>query len=383
MKNRKDLTPKRRSPQLPLPWRGAIEQSTPPLQGRGGWGVRSICIILILFLFSFNTLHLSENQANAPKMNLSEYGFFQGNMAEQKPSEGIIPYALNTPLFSDYAEKLRFVKIPEGKTVDYNATEVLDFPVGTTIIKTFYYPNDFRDVSKGRRLMETRLLIQEEAGWKALEYVWNDEQTEATLEVAGDTKEVSYVYSDGKKRTQQYSIPNLNQCKGCHNREEKMTPIGPSVRQLNGNFSYQSGTENQLKYWQKVGLLNNLPDLKDCPKIAVWNKPETGTLEERSRAWLDINCAHCHNPKGPAMTSGLNLSIHETNPTALGFNKTPVAAGRGSGNRDYDIVKGNPDKSILIYRMESTDPGVMMPEVGRKTTHKEGVELVRSWIKSL
>jgi uncharacterized repeat protein (TIGR03806 family) len=305
--------------------------------------------------FSFST---------APKMNLSEYGFFAGNIAEQKPAEGIIPYALNTPLFSDYAEKLRFVKIPEGKTVDYNAT-------------------DFRDVSKGRRLMETRLLIHEEAGWKALEYVWNDEQTEATLEVAGDTKEVSYVYSDGKKRTQQYSIPNLNQCKGCHNREEKMTPIGPSVRQLNGDFTYQSGTENQLKYWQKVGLLTNLPDLKDCPKIATWNKPETGTLEERARAWLDINCAHCHNPKGPAMTSGLNLSIYETNPTALGFNKSPVAAGRGSGNRDYDIVKGNPDKSILIYRMESTDPGIMMPEVGRKTTHKEGVELVRSWIKSL
>ena len=342
-----------------------------------------ILLFILLAFFSFNPLHLSENQANAPKMSLSGYGFFKGNMAEQKPVEGIIPYALNTPLFSDYAEKLRFVKIPEGKTVDYNAKEVLEFPIGTTIIKTFYYPNDFRDFSKGRRLMETRLLVHEETGWKALEYVWNDEQTEAVLEVAGDTKEVSYVYLDGKKRTQQYSVPNLNQCKGCHNREEKMTPIGPSVRQLNGDFTYQNGTENQLTHLAKLGLLNNLPDLKDCPKMAVWNKPETGTLEERSRAWLDINCAHCHNPKGPAMTSGLNLSIHETNPTAMGFNKTPVAAGRGSGNRDYDIVKGNPDKSILIYRMESTDPGIMMPEVGRKTTHKEGVELVRAWIKSL
>jgi uncharacterized repeat protein (TIGR03806 family) len=377
MSNRKDLTPR------PSPTeRGVFERIAPPLSRIGGGGVRFV-LFLSLLIFSFNPLHLSDNQANAPKMNLSEYGFFAGNMAEQKPVDGIIPYTLNTPLFSDYAEKLRFVKIPEGRTVDYNATEVLAFPVGTTIIKTFYYPNDFRDVAKGRRLMETRLLIHEETGWKALEYVWNDEQTEAVLEVAGDTKEVSYVYSDGKKRTQQYSIPNLNQCKGCHNREEKMTPIGPSVRQLNGDFTYQSGTENQLKYWQKAGLLNNMPDLKDCPKLAVWNKPETGTLAERSRAWLDINCAHCHNPKGPAMTSGLNLSIHETNPTAMGFNKTPVAAGRGSGNRDYDIVKGNPDKSILIYRMESTDPGIMMPEVGRKTTHKEGVELVRSWIKSL
>lgn len=342
-----------------------------------------ILISIFLTFISFNSLHLSENQATAPKMNLSEYGFFQGNISAQKPVEGVIPYALNTPLFSDYAEKLRFVKIPEGKTVAYNPTEVLDFPVGTTIIKTFYYPNDFRDASKGRRLMETRLLIHEESGWKALEYVWNDEQTEAVLEVAGDTKEVSYVYLDGKKRTQQYSMPNLNQCKGCHNRSEVMTPIGPSARQLNGDFGYEQVTENQLVHLQKAGLLKNMPDLKDCPKLAVWNKPETGTLEERSRAWLDINCAHCHNPKGPAMTSGLNLSIHESNSTALGFDKTPVAAGRGSGNRDYDIVRGNPDKSILIYRMESTDSGIMMPEVGRKTTHKEGVALVREWIRSL
>ena len=96
-------------------------------------------------------------------------------MAEQKPVDSIIPYALNTPLFSNYTEKLRFVKIPEGKTVAYNPTEVLSFPVGTNIIKKNYYPNDFRDLSKGRRLMETRLLIHEESGWKALEYVWHDE----------------------------------------------------------------------------------------------------------------------------------------------------------------------------------------------------------------
>jgi len=81
---------------------------------------------------------------------------------------------LNTLLFSDYVEELRFVKIPEGKTVAYNSTEVLELPVGTTIIKFFYYPTDFRDISKGRRLMETRLLIHEISGWKALEYVRND-----------------------------------------------------------------------------------------------------------------------------------------------------------------------------------------------------------------
>jgi uncharacterized repeat protein (TIGR03806 family) len=333
----------------------------------------------------------SDNEASMPKEKLSDYQFFEGNGSEQKPTKGVLPYSLNTPLFSDYAEKLRFVKLPDNQTVAYNDTEVLDFPVGSTIIKTFYYPNDFRKPELGRKLIETRLLIHEEDGWKALEYVWNDEQSEAYLEVAGDTKEVSYIDANGKKKKHEYGIPNINQCKGCHNRNEKMTPIGPSARQLNGVFQSSVGGEqsstkiadNQLINLQKLGILTNLPAIETVPKAAVWNKPESGSLDERARIWLDINCAHCHRKGGPAQTSGLNLSIHETEPIAYGILKTPVAAGRGSGNRNYDIVRGKPDESIIVYRMESTDPGIMMPEVGRKTTHREGVELIKEWIKAM
>jgi uncharacterized repeat protein (TIGR03806 family) len=332
----------------------------------------------------------SELQLNhfVPKENLSEYHFFKGKLADQIPEEGVIPYRLNTPLFSDYAEKLRFVKLPAGKTVAYNADQVFDFPVGTTIIKTFYYPNDFRNPDAGRRILETRLLVHEENGWKALEYVWNDDQSDAYLEVAGETKEVSWIHTDGKKHTLQYAMPNLNQCKGCHNRNEKFMPIGPSARQLNGDFSYttdngQRISENQLTHWQKLGLLTGLPALESVPKAAVWNDPTTGSLDARARTWLDINCAHCHNQEGPAKTSGLILSYHETDLTKIGIMKAPVAAGKGSGGRQYSIVPGQPDKSILLYRLESADPGEMMPELGRKTTHIEGAALVREWIKTM
>lgn len=340
-------------------------------------------MLRLLFFTLVGFLWLSGKPTQAPKENLSDYGFFTGNIAEQQPAPGVVPYALNTPLFSDYAEKLRFVKLPTGQTVAYNATDVLAFPVGTTLIKTFFYPNDFRDEKKGRRLVETRLLIYEESGWKALTYVWNSAQTDAALEVAGESTEVAYVDAEGRKQRHGYVVPNLNQCKGCHNRSERLKPIGPSVRQLNGELAYADGTENQLRHWQKAGMLTGLPDLKDCPKTPVWNRPETGSLDARARAWLDVNCAHCHRPDGPASTSGLNLSVDETAPTALGIRKTPVAAGRGSGGREFDIVPGKPDASILMYRLTSTDPGVMMPELGRKTTHREGVELVRAWIKSL
>lgn len=340
-------------------------------------------IVSIAIAFSFReTTPLVVTTAFAPKENLSEYGFFRGNIADQLPAEGVVPYRLNTPLFSDYAEKLRFVKLPAGATVAYNADRVLDFPVGTAIIKTFYYPNDFRNPAAGRRIMETRLLLHEASGWKALEYVWNDDQTDAYLEVAGETKEVSWTHSDGKKRTIQYAMPNLNQCKGCHNRNEQMQPIGPSARQLNGDFEYGE-KENQLIHWQKAGLLTGLPALAGVPKAPVWNDPASGSLEARARAWLDINCAHCHRSDGPAKTSGLHLNHDEADGTKWGVMKAPVAAGRGSGGRQYSIVPGQPEKSILLYRMESTDPGEMMPELGRKTTHTEGVALVREWIKSL
>jgi uncharacterized repeat protein (TIGR03806 family) len=315
------------------------------------------------------------------KERLSEYGFFKGHIRGQQPAGHVLPYRLNTPLFSDYAEKLRFVAFPEGSQVAYNAEEVLDFPIGTSIIKTFYYPLDARTPEKGRRLMETRLLVHTEQGWEAYPYIWDDEQTDAWLDVAGETKLVSWKDEKGKKQTINYIIPNKNQCKGCHSFNNKMMPIGPSARQLNGEMDFEGGgRQNQLTYWQQKGYLSHLPPLTQVPQVPVWDNPASGSLESRARAWLDINCAHCHRKEGPAATSGLFLNIHEQNTTALGIYKTPVAAGRGAGNRLYDIVPGKPDESILVYRLTSADPGEMMPELGRSLVHKESLQLIREWI---
>ncbi len=231
--------------------------------------------------------------------------------------------------------------------------------------------------------METRLLTHTAEGWKALVYIWNDEQTEATLEVAGDRKPVQFIDQHGRTVRFEYIVPNLNQCKGCHNTNEVMTPIGPTARQLNGNFHYANGAENQLQHWLKAGILNGLDDVAHAPKAPVWNDPSTGSVEARARIWLEINCAHCHKPDGPGKTSGLFLLASEKDPTKIGINKPPVAAGRGAADLQFDIVPGHPEKSILIYRMASTDPGIMMPELSRKLTHKEGVELVREWIRQM
>ena len=252
------------------------------------------------------------------------------------------------------------------------------------IAKTFAYPRDVRDPSKGRRLIETRILKREPDGWVGLPYVWNDAQTEATLDVAGDTVDVSWIHTDGQPRTNNYIIPNANQCKGCHKAGETVTPIGPKARHLNRDFAYREGTENQLAHWSRLGALAGAPPPDGRPGWPPGTIPKSGTLDARARAWLEINCAHCHNPDGPARNSGLDLLGRRSTtrpPSASTSRRWPRASARAAAM--FDIVPGQPDKSILVYRIASTHPGIMMPELGKRLVHEEGVALVREWIAAM
>lgn len=314
---------------------------------------------------------------------LSEWKLFQEPLAGLNPTPGVVPYELNTPLFSDYARKARFVRIPADSSADYHASEVMDFPVGTVLIKNFYYPNDFRQPEGERFIIETRLLIHEVQGWKALTYVWNEQQNEAHLEIAGRSVPVSWSDKKGVLRNVNYAVPNLAQCKSCHDQSGQMLPIGPSARQLNRPFTYQTVHKNQLDHWAAEGLLTGLVDADQRPKLPVWDEVGSASLAKRARAWLEINCAHCHRAEGPAKNSGLYLTYAEKDRYKLGIMKPPVAAGRGSGGLKYGIVPGKPDESILVHRITSLDPGVMMPEVGRKLRHEEGIDLIRQWITEM
>ncbi len=321
--------------------------------------------------------------ASEPPQKLSEYGLFVGNGSTQQPADGVIPYDLNSPLFTDYADKFRFVKLPAGESALYHESEAFEFPLGTVIAKTFAYPVDARDPKLGRRLLETRILKREPDGWVGLPYIWNAQQTEANLEIAGEFVDVSWIDESGKEQTNNYIIPNANQCKGCHSQNDVMQPLGPKARHLNRDFAYADGAHNQLSYWTEHKALSGAPDPNEAPRLAVWNDPSTGTLDERARAWLEINCAHCHNPVGPARNSGLELFASEKNPVKWGIFKTPVAAGRGTGGHKFDIVPGHPDDSILMFRILSQETGIMMPELGKRMIHAEGVELMREWIAAM
>ena len=331
--------------------------------------------ITIVCLFTFWT----DPAGFERKAKLSEYHFFEGPLADLRPAEGIIRYELNTPLFSNYAEKIRFFKLPEGAHISYEDSLAFDFPTGTVLIKNFYFPKDFRRPEKGKRIIETRLLVNETDGWQAYPYIWNEEQTDAYYDPAGETTTVDYISASGRRVRTNYVIPNKNQCKGCHVKNDKVLPIGPNARQLNRLDA--GGKNNQIATWVALGILKGIPEDSSIPKMAVWDDPATGGVNARARAYLDSNCGHCHSPSGPANTSGLFLDFFENDPAHLGVNKSPIAAGRGAGNLNFDIDPGKPQNSILVFRMKTNDPAIAMPEIGREQIHREGVELIEQWIR--
>jgi uncharacterized repeat protein (TIGR03806 family) len=314
---------------------------------------------------------------------LSSYRFFTDG-SSQTPNEGVLPYDLNTPLFSDYASKHRFVFLPPGTTAAYDEFDSFEFPVGTVVIKTFAYFSDMRDPSQGERLLETRLIVRRDDGWYPITYLWNDEETEARRRSIGRRIPVTWIDLDGETRSISYQVPNTNQCHECHDTHpDRLGLLGPNARNLNKDYPYPGGTENQLDHWTAIGVLTGAPPSSEAPRAAVFDDPETGSVEERARTYLDVNCGNCHSETGLARTTGLYLTIDEMDPMRLGICKRPVAAGQGSGDRLYDIVPGKPDESILVFRMESTEAGIAMPELGRQTVHEEGVAVIREWISEL
>lgn len=324
---------------------------------------------------------LARLMSPTPAAKLSDYRLFT-DAAGERANMGLTPYALNTPLFSDYAEKQRYLYLPPGKKLPFKTEGVLDFPVGAVLVKTFAYPADFRRPKESVRKVETRLLIHRASGWVPLTYVWNAAGTEAALKRAGGRTNVSFVDGKGETVSFSYAIPNVNQCKECHSASGVLVPIGPKARNLNGDYAYAEGVENQLAHWSKTGVLTGGPSPSSAPRTARWDDPKE-PLKARALAYLDGNCGHCHNPKGAASNSGLYLEYERGDEVARGPGKRPVAAGKASADLDFDIAPGDPERSILVSRMRSREPGVMMPEIGRSLPHREGIDLVAACIREM
>ena len=321
--------------------------------------------------------------ADLPYDTLSEYGFFVGHLGEQEPAPGVVLYEVTSPLWSDFADKGRYVFLPEGTFVTYRGDGEMVFPLGSIVIKSFYLMlNRSLGDESPSRLIETRLLILEDEGWTGHTYVFNDEETEATRRIAGARLTFDVIGTDGAATEQLYQVPNNNECGSCHERSDTMHLLGFVGPQLHREVQRDGEDHDQLSWLHQAGLFADEPSGLD--EIDSFHAPfGDSPLELRARDYLHSNCGHCHREGGDGGRSGLSLLRDEMVPARYGVCKGPVAAGRGTGGLSYDINPGDPDSSIIVHRMQSTDPEVKMPELPQRIPHMAGIELIREWIASM
>ena len=305
--------------------------------------------------------------------------------ATQTPMPGIEPYEIVAPLFSDYATKYRFIQLPEGERITVNADGSWEFPVGTVLVKTFGFLHDLRDPSLGERMIETRLLIREESRWRPEVYLWNEDASEAYLAPAGRIVPVTFVDEAGETVSIDYRVPSHTQCRNCHGGATPIRPLGPRTSQMDLVHAYPEGEQNQIDRLVELGWLEARPEADDVivDYQAVMDDPDASfeELDVAARAYLHANCAHCHREDGPADQSGLFLEIETVEPGRLGYCKVTISGGCDFGRAV--IRPGSPDDSMMVCRMESSVPGIKMPELPTVLAHLEGAALIRRWIAAM
>ncbi len=330
---------------------------------------------------------------------LSETGLF-ASTKDHKPQRGLIPYSVNAPLWSDGLFKERFLALPGESKIDYNAIVYPQpapgappgwrFPDGTVLVKTFSLETEPGNPATRRRL-ETRILhYQEIPGadeygegyWRGYTYLWNEEQSDAELlEGSLDrTYTIRSANAPGSQRQQTWHFPSRAECTLCHTLPAKFV-LGVNTLQFNKDHDYGGRVANQLRTLEHLGIFSKpLPAPPEkLPHLANY---EDGALplDARARSYLHANCAHCHMKWGGGNAEFQLLATLDLKATGT-LNTRP---GQGTFElRDPRIlVPGDPERSLVLYRMKKTGLG-RMPHVGSNVVDEKAVKLIEAWIEQL
>ncbi|MFK7782173.1 fibronectin type III domain-containing protein [Psychroserpens sp.] len=288
---------------------------------------------------------------------LSELNLFSGNLGDLQPSPFTFVYDLNTRLFTDYATKQRLIALPAGEKMTYNGDGFPLFPDNSVIAKTFYYNNNETDLSQGKNIIETRIIIKINGSWESGNYRWNASQTDATLDTDGGVVPVTWIDANGASQNVDYEIPASADCFTCHSNNSEGAIIGPKLRTMN----FDINGVNQLQTLIDNDMLDGLTDPSTVSVLPNWEDSSVG-LERQARAYMDINCAHCHIEGGFCeIQSDLRLA-YET---------------------DYGESFISERRNSILARIQNTIPDYGMPLIGTTVLHDEGVSLLVDYINSL
>jgi uncharacterized repeat protein (TIGR03806 family) len=312
-----------------------------------------------------------------PKL-LSQTGAFT-DLKTMTPQKFLIPYSVNSPLWSDGAVKSRWMALPENTKIDFTATGEWTFPAGTVFVKTFQLPVDDTN-SKILRRLETRLLVRDTNGYVyGASYKWRADGSDADLVTAGITEPVQ-IKTDTGTRVQNWFYPGRQDCLTCHTYVSGGV-LGVKTRQLNGDFTYPNGvTDNQLSAWNHAGFFDATLDESEIPQFAklVSITNSAAPLDLRVRSYLDSNCSQCHRPGGVEafFDARFDTPLEKQN-----LINGPIADPLGISGAKI-IVPGDTNKSVLFHRISITG-GSQMPPLARNLNDTGVIPVIARWIQSL
>jgi len=319
------------------------------------------------------------SEADGPvPLLLSQTGVFS-DTSKRIASPGLIPYDLNVAFWSDGADKLRWIAIPEGKILFAPSGE-WRFPVGTVFVKNFDLPSDAAKPGTKRRL-ETRILVRDSSGGVyGVVYKWRPDGSDADLLTTSMTENIQVKSATGEVHEQTWYYPSRQDCLTCHTSGAGGV-LGVKTRQLNRSFAYPSGVaDNELRTWNHLGLF--APALKEeemqkLPALAA-SGDTTRSLADRARSYLDANCAQCHRPGGTVANFDAR---YDTPLEKQALIDGPVLIDQGI-DRPRVISPHDIWRSIAYMRIDTVDD-IRMPPLARETIDKKGVQLLGEWINSM
>lgn len=329
-------------------------------------------------------------QSDAFPTLLSDTGLFQ-DTAGQTLNAGVLPFAINEPMWNDGAEAQRYLGVPSTDSINVlpkarrmkesSLREKMEFPVNSVLARTVSLKDDAERSLK----LETQILHFNGRSWKPYTYVWNPEQTDARLAPAEGTDLTLAKYGEFAER-KSWKVHSRSECLRCHNAWVGGT-LAFTVPQLSCD-SPVSGID-QLKEFAGSKLLTGSVDAKTTgvPKVnlrafepLVSSTDETASLDARVRSYLSVNCSHCHQ-KGAGGTATIDLRYEATEAEMKTISASPVQGTFQIANSA--IVKpGDPFRSILLYRTACSGRG-RMPHIGSEMVDVAGVNILRQWIVSL
>lgn len=321
--------------------------------------------------FFDGTIHALSAAGPAPAddfpKRLSDTGCF--DPAEPaRPAPGVIAYDVASPLWSDGADKQRFLAIPDGTQLHMESDGDFSFPAGSVLMKTFLV---------GGKRVETRLLVRhDDGGWAGYAYRWRDDGSDADLLAGSEIVDLP--------GGQTWRIPSRADCTACHTAAARHA-LGPEFLQLNGDFVYEATgrRSNQMDTLVHIGLFDDLADgdldVETMPRLSALDDDDA-SLADRARSYLHSNCSSCHRPGGPGRSDAdMRFLVPWSSQGMCGV--APEAGAFGISGAAL-VRAGDPDASVLLHRMQAVD-AARMPALGSSVVDDEAIELMQAWIDGL